>query len=395
MSICICDLRHTHVLPLLETESHFHKEQLKTIDNPYSLVVIQKMGWFGKANNKGDAVSNGDEASSAPDYMVPDVPNTSDTNNNTNNNTRSDMRSTNKNSNSTKQAPECGKHFCSEINPCQSWFHVKDPIHGRVLDIPESFAPASGYAFLWKVVYCGTCIGTMIWALIDTNSPEFYFAYFTNWGVLWCCLYSFLSVLNTVLASRTGQPAADKSVGLRIRLTWIFLTIAAHGSLTASFLYWPLVFEPGVTNVTYLAIAPHGILLVLTLVDGFYVNRIPLRWMHYLGVTLPLDLAYALWSYLHSALDIGNPDRNDADPSTNDDALYENVLEWNEEWQTALTWAVVTMLVIGPVLFSLLWTLSTGGCCKDSRKYVDDVDPTDDRPTVYDVEEGSVFAKWR
>jgi hypothetical protein len=335
------------------------------------------MKWFG--TKKGDVLTNGsvEESSNIPDYRVPDV----DT-------------SSHRLSAADSHQPQVGSHFRSEINPCQTWFHVQDPVNGRVLDIPETFAPASGYAFLWKASFLSMCVFTLIWCMMHTADPKFYFAYFTNWGLLWCNLYAFMSVLNTVLASRTGQPAADKSVGCRIRLTWILLTAATHNSAMASILFWPLVFDPD-KDLKYATIAPHGVLILLAMVDGFYVNRIPLRWMHYFGVALPIDLLFTLWSYIHAVLEIGNPDNNDNDPTTNDDALYPNVLEWNHDWQTALVWAVAAMFIIGPVVFGLLWLLSTGCFCKDTRRYVDDVDPTDDRPTVYDVEEGSVFAKWR
>ena len=48
-----------------------------------------------------------------------------------------------------------------------------------------------------------------------------------------------------------------------------------------------------------------------------------------------------------------------------------------------------------PILFSILWVLANGCCGRDRRKYVDSVDERDVRPTVDDVEEGYIFAKWR
>jgi hypothetical protein len=284
--------------------------------------------------------------------------------------------------------PQVGAHFRSEINPCQSWFHVQDPVNGRVLDIPATFAPASVNAFLWKVTLLSICVFTLIWCNIHGGDPDFYTAYFTNWGVLWCIMYAFMSVLNTVLASQTEQPAADKPVGCRIRWTWILLTAATHNTATASILYWPVIFDRE-SHTTYATVAPHGFLTLLVMVDGWYVNRIPLRWMHYFGVALPIDILYAVWSGLHDVLKIGNPDNNDTDPTTNDDAIYETVLEWNHHWTTTLACTVFAMFFIGPIVFGLLWLLSTGCCCKDTRRYVDDVDPTDDRPTVYDMEGGS------
>jgi hypothetical protein len=332
------------------------------------------MGWF--ACSKGDFVADGsvEEAIRIPNVRFPNVE------------TSTQHRPA---IDPLPHNPQIGPHFRSEINPCQSWFHVKDPVNGRLSNIPETFAPASGYAFLCKVTFLSICVLTLIWCNIHGGDPGFYFAYFTNWGVLWCNVYACMSLLNTVLASRTEQPAADKPVGCRIRLTWILLTAAAHNTAMASILFWPVVFDRE-NHTTYATVAPHGFLTLLVMADGSYVNRIPLRWMHYFGVALPIALLFTLWSYLHDVLKIGNPDNNDSDPTTNDDAIYENVLEWNHHWTTALTCTVVAMFFLGPIVFGLLWLLSTGCCCcNDTRRYVDDVDPTDDRPTVYDVEEGS------
>lgn len=330
------------------------------------------MGCFGR--KKADAAAE----ESTPDFMVPDVDNSSQ---------QLIVPVTYKNIG-------CGKRLCSEINPCQSWFHVKDPLNGRVLDIPESFAPASFRAFLWKLLYFGACVGTLVYGEIAAT-PYFYFAYLTHWGVLWCCLYAVTTVFNTIMASRTPQPAADQAVGVRIRLTWALFVLAAHTSAVATVLYWPLIFDPQTTHITYLTFGPHGVLLLLTLFDGFYINRIPLRWMFWFGLCLPFDVAFLAWTVIHDLLHIGNPDDNDNNPTTNDDAIYPGVLQWSTEWKKSLTWSVIAMLVVGPVLFALLWSLSLGCFCKDTRKYVDSVDPTDERPTVDDVEEGSVFAKWK
>ena len=337
------------------------------------------MRWFGGAAKKDESAA---DSNSRPDYMVPDVE------------AQSQQRTVASRAVIPDEKPACRKRFCAEIDPRQNWFHVKAPVNNRVLDIPESFAPASCLAFVWKFFYCAGCIATMAYTMIESTEVSFYFAFLTNIGVLFCVLYSILSVLNTILASRTGQPAI--SVGPRIRLTWILFTIAAHFSFVATLLFWPLVFDPSDTDVSYVQVGPHGVLLIATCFDGLFVNRIPLRLMHWYGFLLPLDIAYLVWSILQSFLGIENP-ATDNDPTTNDDAIY-TVLDWKNEWQTALFWSLMTLFVIGPILFIVLWLVSTGLCCcssKDPRKYVDSVDPTDNRPTVDDVEEGSIFAQWK
>ena len=147
------------------------------------------------------------------------------------------------------------------------------------------------------------------------------------------------------------------------------------------------------TGITFLRISEHGGLLLLVLIDATMVNRIPYRLQHYWGVLL-VEITYLLWTVIHGlATDLGNPNRSDNDPETNDDTIY-GVLDWENDWQTALIYGCGTVFVLGPILYSIMWSLSNG-VCKDRRKYVDSIDERDHRPTVDDVEEGSVFAKWR
>jgi hypothetical protein len=263
------------------------------------------------------------------------------------------------------------------------------------MDVPESFAPASCKAFLWKVAAAALAISTLTYGFIDEDA-SFYMAYLTNWALAMSCCYFVMSILNTVLASRTPQP--DHTVGWRIMLTWILFTIAAHTEVVVVILYWPLIYDD-TSDLDYVNIMSHGGVLLLVLIDGFFVNRIPMRWMHWYGMVLPFDALYIIWSVIHSYTDIGNPDNQDNDPTTNDDAIYQDVLEWQDDWRKALFWSVMTMFVLGPAVFLFLWLVSFYGwplCCgKDKRKYIDSFrDETDDRPTVNDVEEGSIFAKW-
>ena len=293
--------------------------------------------------------------------------------------------------NQTHPQPGCCTRFAKQLRPCQSWFHVKEPCSGRTLDIPESFAPASCYAFLWKLLATAIAILTLAWGLINSNSKPFYFAFLSMWGVCFVNIYFYFSLFNTVFASRTPQP--NQTVGMRIRFTWFFGALGTHFTFVATCLYWFLIWKPE-DGVQFVRVSEHGGLLLLILVDAIIVNRIPYRMQHYFGVLL-VEMLYVVWTVIHGfATDIGNPNRNDNDPETNDDAIYPDVLEWTNDWQKALIYSCGTVFALGPILYLIMWCLSNG-VCSDRRKYVDSVDERDQRPTVDDVEEGSVFAKWR
>ena len=387
------------------------------------------MGWLknlttGTKNEESSVVVEDENSSRRPDYMVPDI----DASTYQQNTVASTQRAgvpisqpaliNNKNNqqqpnggqneydelNRQTSVATCYQRFCSEINPCRgNWFQVKDPVNGRIIDIPESFAPASCRALLYKLFYSTLCIGTIVYTIIDYDyNKGFYFAYLTYWGALFCGFYSLLSLFNTVFASRTGQPSPDGKVSCRIRTTWILFALGAQTSFVTMILFWALQFDPA-DSITYTTIVPHGVLFFFTVIDGIYVNRIPLRLMHWFGFILPFDIAYITWSIVQSFFKIENP-IYDTDPTTNDDAIYADVIEWSNDWTTALFWSLITVFVIGPSLYILLWTMSFGNfCCArcgskkstDSRRYIDSVDPYDTRPTVADVEEGSIFAGWK
>jgi hypothetical protein len=282
--------------------------------------------------------------------------------------------------NKTSIKPELWKHLCAEINPFQPWFLVKDPVCGRILDVKATFAPTSCYVLVWKVLLGALSIFTVFYSMF-LETPYFYFAYFTTWALLCCTFYSLLSILNTIMAARTIQPTADEAVSCRFRWTWVLLAAGLHSATAASLLVWsgaPL--DPHFV-LNYSMFASHGIIVLLTLVDGLYVNRIPLRWMHYVGCALPMDLTYAAWSCIHAALQIGNPDLGDDDPDTNDDAIYTNVLEWDSNWPTTLALTCICILIVGPMVFAALWALSLGACSRSDRtRYIESVGPINEEP---------------
>jgi hypothetical protein len=290
--------------------------------------------------------------------------------------------------------PSCCRRLLSELNPCQPWFTTADTF-GRKIDIPESFAPPSCYAFIWKLASMGLITATLVLTWLDTSNPQFYLAFLTYWALLLSTLYSWFSLYNTVMAARTPQPSV--SPGIVIRTTWALFILAAHTDACASILFWVLIYKPGVTQLTYYNLTPHVVTALVVWFDGFVVNRIPVRWMMWYGLVLPLDLLYTAWNVVQSYSGIGNPDTNNT--SGNDDAIY-SALAWKDGWIRCLITILLVLFVMGPIVFLLMWLCSLYTvpcvCYKDKRKYMDSFkDQEDLRPTVDDVEEGSIFARWR
>jgi hypothetical protein len=300
----------------------------------------------------------------------------------------------------------CGR-FLAELNPCQPQFAVQDRATGRVFDIPESFSPPPGLwtVLLFKVATTTLALFVLIYGWID-GPDMFYLAMASHWGVLFSSLYFLCSLLNTILESRTPQPA--ETAGWRIRAAWVLAEIASHsgGIIIANYCY--MLYEQD-NKFAILNVATSGGLALLVWIDVLFVNRIPFRWVHWLYYVLPEESLWVIWSVLHALVfDLGNPysDGSSGDPDTNDDLLYE-FLDWEGDWERSAILSAIALFGLGPVIFLILWWISIyqfpclscfcsdGRRCNDKRKYLDSFkDHLDPRPTVNDVEEGSVFAKW-
>ena len=140
------------------------------------------------------------------------------------------------------------------------------------------------------------------------------------------------------------------------------------------------MFEKGVTPLDWLNIVPHGVIPFTVTFDGLNVNRIPLRWQHYIGFVVPMECIYVFWTYIQNGIvELDNP--NIIVNGTSDDAIYE-AYNWQEKGKTPLYMSLIGIFAIGPVLFFLEWMFSQYWiicCCfGDRRLYY--VDPRKTKP---------------
>ena len=152
----------------------------------------------------------------------------------------------------------CCQRFCSELNPfgrTEGWFSPYDPVSGRNIDIAESFYPSSNWllSFLWKFVILLAGWSSFVYGITVVAKPGFYFAYLTSWGVIMCCLYLSMNFLNCLLRSKTTTQQTER-VSWRICITWILFIIGIHTTSVATLLFWPLLYDPSTTILTYSSI---------------------------------------------------------------------------------------------------------------------------------------------
>lgn len=239
-----------------------------------------------------------------------------------------------------------------------------------------------------KTVYILAKTGVIIWKLLVFLLQAFtfltgfvgfpnaiWFAYLTNWALFIAMIYSGLSLVNSIfpIATTSSSDSDDSKntsetavISTRTTITWAFFTLAAFLQTMVTVLYWALLHPPGLKGLFLLSmVILHGGVWVLILVDGFLVNRIPIRMRHWLEICLPFTLLYTLWSVLQSPLgfDLENPYMDAF--GVDDDKIYP-VLDWGEKPLTTLALVSVCAFVVSPIVHTLLWALSQLG-----RKYID------------------------
>jgi hypothetical protein len=150
-----------------------------------------------------------------------------------------------------------------------------------------------------------------------------------------------------------------------LKFTWALFSVATVQGICIALLYWAFVWETHwgfqIDNVM-----THGGCLLMVLIDGLLINRIPLRINHMLLTTL-LAVLYLIWSVIQNVVWKYNPVHDD-----DDDALYD-VLKWREETTSAIILSVIIVFVAIPLFTSLLWCVSLPG-----RHYYNFHDPDND-----------------
>jgi uncharacterized membrane protein len=172
------------------------------------------------------------------------------------------------------------------------------------------------------------------------DPKAFWFAYLTNWALLFSMVYSALSFANTIFPIATNaatttssasssvddsndvQSSESRVLSARTAMTSSFFTAAGVTQMAVTLLYWILVHPTGLFDSVLLEyrIVLHGGVCFLVLVDGLVVNRIPVRLCHWLGICF--FPSFIIWTVLQSPLgfDLDNPYKEDLD--IDDDKIY-------------------------------------------------------------------------
>jgi hypothetical protein len=162
------------------------------------------------------------------------------------------------------------------------------------------------------------------------------------------------------------------------------LAVTLPSQVIIALMYYALEFDG---SVDYLSIIKHGAAIPLLLIDGFVINRIPLR-MKQFGLFQLFVIGYLAWSiaYAYSGLTMPN----------GQETVYE-WLNWNADIHSAILLSLFVLVIINPAVFV--------GCRaasrllprrlqnrSDKREIIESstADAQDEADITHDIEEGDV-----
>jgi hypothetical protein len=135
-----------------------------------------------------------------------------------------------------------------------------------------------------------------------------------------------------------------------VKATWVLFSTAGVHQILLVVVFWSSgLFVPDDLNFVY--IMRHGGVMVVTLVEGLLINRVPVRLQHAL-VTEILGIMYLLWSVFHSFVLYENPDAEEFDGG-----VYE-ILLWRENPGQAVFMSLGILLLVIPLATLALWGAS-------------------------------------
>jgi hypothetical protein len=229
----------------------------------------------------------------------------------------------------------------------------------RSLDIVKTFSPHPRVPYIGvKISLAAWIVSAMPMSIISMTYPSFWLAYVTHWGLIVATAYIILSALSAVYLAIRPPSNPDElkgGVGLLIKSTWALFAIALPAEIVITILYWTLEFDAD-DGVTYINLMVHGIVMVLIMIDGFVLSRIPLRMKQFI-LFESLTALYFLWTVIHAYSGIGNPYADGDTPTQDDDAIFGS-LAWKNNTTASVILFLGVLFAVNPIIFMMCRALS-------------------------------------
>lgn len=259
----------------------------------------------------------------------------------------------------------CWSRFCHEF--CQHPFTLLE-VNGYVIDVQRTFAAKpSWFVVLAKAAITGVTMDVFVRDLLNyTGTPSFWLAYYANWATILTLMYLYMSLFNSLCCcgtnSTTPQPTAyENRASCGIAFTWCMWVLALSYQFLNFFSYWSLVFytledlNSLVDAVSYFTVMKSFGVFALLIVEGQVLNRIPMRWAHLTIAELGF-LSYLIWSLIHFASGMGNPDVTEGTEGS--DSIYV-FLNWDDaHLNETAAGCGITMMIVLPAIWFVFYVLS-------------------------------------
>ena len=244
----------------------------------------------------------------------------------------------------------CCNRFLDELR--LPIFSVQDA-NGKTIDLNKTFASSSNIVRIGKFLLVIFAISGIILDILEQDFPSFFLAYLTNWGEVIGASYLILSFLAAVGVIPVVRGEDKNSATVWAKIIWGLFAAIITVQLIIVLVYWLTVYEGD--GVTYTIVFGHGLMFLAVAIDGYILNRTPMRFKQ-LGLIYLISVPYTIWTLIHGlATDLGNPYR--VDTGTDDDALY-SVINWNQRPVATFITLAILNLGAGPLFFALFWGLS-------------------------------------
>lgn len=249
---------------------------------------------------------------------------------------------------------------CTEMQ--LDYFSLEDS-NGKTLDLQRTFAPTPKWSvFLVKLAIVLWALEVLIGNLLsypDIYARGFFMANLTHWALSFAELY----LVTSLIAQLVVQDSSNK-LNWFIKLPWGLFAVASSLQASVTFLFWSVEYDY-VSGVTYYNFMKHGGVMILVLLEGLVVNRVPVRFRH---IVYPMFISflYVLWTLIHDILfDVGYPNVDDSagddaagdDAAGDDDAIYTSI-SWKNRPKETLIISLISIFVLSPVLFLIIYVLS-------------------------------------
>jgi len=235
----------------------------------------------------------------------------------------------------------CEGRFCAELR--LPFFGIVEP-NGRTLDLDKSFS-VNQHSSIWKKIvkflFFSLVIATLIGEWVTNEYPAFYMAYLTRWTLMYHVVYTAFSLLTTFYP-----------VQWTIRATWLLFSLASVHGLIIALMFWLTEYDESY-DLDFFNFSTHGGIAVCVVIDGFIVNKTPLRLKH-IVINMGLAILYFIWSIIQGLAPVDNPYK---ETPPEPQSMYK-LINWDTEPVMTIGVCAGVLFVLLPIFQLLFWAIS-------------------------------------